>query len=270
MSSHRLDRSSIECGRSSWWKSESRFSHRRNRQNTRRALALAMHDNIHADQLVKKQSWMDLGLVDETFHCKTRLAHDWLALQIGRVWNEVRSEIFQKFGSSRQRQRHLREHLLEWVNESPYHVISNRFQVGIDGVLYEADSFDYPRRSYDYAKPPETWPLLHDFCDFSYFERLMFGRINNWAIVNRQGTAYWVRACAWQTEDHPQGTYSYVTEFCLDRGLTPEELQFLQGLRSDAYRDLFFTSQRMHRQGANNVWRPAKGLSPLPLPVLID
>ena len=274
MSNHRLDRSSIECGRSPWWKSETRFSHRKNRQKTRRLLELATHDVSLTDQLVKKQSWMDLGLVDDKFQCKTRIIRDWLTTQVGRVWNEVRSDIFHRFGGQSFRKYHLRDHLLYLVSESPFDCSRRypNFRVDEHGVLCEGSDLEptVPKLR-TFPKPPKEWAPYHRNVgpDGKKLSRYRDDRV--WAIVNIHGDPHWVRAKEWVKEVDETGKIVYYpTVYAHVRAFSSEETDYLRSLPNFAYNRLFLETIKRSRRQENRGRRFHRGFPFLPEITLVD
>lgn len=112
MSKKNLARSAIEGGRYGRNKWERRYSHTEERNAAREYCKQAIRDLDSTDEdLIDKK-----GKVYKEFRDKLSPMYRWLRAQVGRPWDEVRSEVFQKFDTRTTAGRHiLFDHLLKSV-----------------------------------------------------------------------------------------------------------------------------------------------------------
>jgi|SRR6185436_2761422 len=124
MSKKRLSRTIIEGGRDNYNKWERRNSHNPVRASERDFCKRIITDEERADDdifILQKYT------VIKEFNDKLGPMYRWLHSQIGRSWNDVRSEISKKFDSRTTASRHiLNDHLLSSVEEVP-DLTYNRF-----------------------------------------------------------------------------------------------------------------------------------------------
>jgi hypothetical protein len=114
VSKKRLSRTVIEGGRYSYNKWERRTSSQKQRAQTREYLNNINKDVDYADEC----SEPNREKVYKGFRDKLGPMYRWLHAQVGRVWNDVRSEVTQKFDSRTTAGRHiLYDHLLSSVEE---------------------------------------------------------------------------------------------------------------------------------------------------------
>lgn len=116
MSVKKLDKTVIEGGRHSYNKWERRFSSKKQRAQTREYLSNVSKNTDFADVY----SEPNRDKVSKEFSDKLGPMYRWLHTQVGRIWNDVRSEIAEKFDSRTTAGRHiLYDHLLSSVDEVP-------------------------------------------------------------------------------------------------------------------------------------------------------
>jgi hypothetical protein len=117
MSKKNLARSTIEGGRSGYSKWDRRNSHHTERASERDYCRKITVDNERSDDdmfIVPKEK------VYKDFYDKLGPMYRWLHSQVGKVWNNVKSEIHQKFDNRTTAGRHiLHDHLLSSVEEVP-------------------------------------------------------------------------------------------------------------------------------------------------------
>jgi hypothetical protein len=112
MSTKRLSKTVIEGGRYGRNKYERRYSHVEVRAQERDYLKVVVNDPELADELDIDQ----LQPVYQGFTDKLAPMYRWLKAQVGRVWDEVRSEVFTKFDTRTTAGRHITfDHLLKEV-----------------------------------------------------------------------------------------------------------------------------------------------------------
>lgn len=116
MSRKRLSRTVIEGGRYGYNKWERRHSHRTERANERAYMADVMKDLDASDDIsIEPKEHVYKGFSD-----KLSPMYRWLRAQTGRPWNDVRSEIAEKFDTRTTAGRHIvHDHLLSSVEEVP-------------------------------------------------------------------------------------------------------------------------------------------------------
>lgn len=114
MSTKRLERTVIEGGRRNKW--ERRYSHAEERAHLRNYIT-----EVKADP----ENWYDYDIepiepVYKAFSDKLSPMYRWLHAQAGRPWNDVRSEVAEKFDTRTTAGRHIvHDHLLNNVEVTP-------------------------------------------------------------------------------------------------------------------------------------------------------
>lgn len=112
MSTKRLSKTVIEGGRYNGNKYDRRQSHTYVRAEERDYLKAVMADLEHAEE-------HEIGHIQpvyQGFRDKLSPMYRWIEAQVGRVWSEVRSEIFQKFDTRTTAGRHITfDHLLKEI-----------------------------------------------------------------------------------------------------------------------------------------------------------
>lgn len=115
MSKKNLARTAIEGGRHSSNKYERRKSHKYNRIEMKQYLNAVKLDPEHFDEEVEPETVH----VYKEFTDKLNPMYRWLDAQVGRPWDEVRSEVFQKFDTRTTAGRHITfDHLLRSIVET--------------------------------------------------------------------------------------------------------------------------------------------------------
>lgn len=115
MATKRLDRTAIEGGRINSSKYDRRKSHRYQRAEERKYLQAVKLDPGSYDEIPEPE----LMHVYKEFSDKLGPMYRWIDAQVGRPWDEVRSEVFQKFDTSTTAGRHITfDHLLRSVVET--------------------------------------------------------------------------------------------------------------------------------------------------------
>lgn len=152
MSKKNLARTAIEGGRYGRNKWERRYSHNEERNAAKEYCKQAIRDPEAVDErdLIEKKS-----KIYKEFKDKLSPMYRWLRAQVGKPWDEVRSEVFEKFDARTTAGRHiLFDHLLKSVETEstpfPYYFrwenlpdntqasySQNDFYVDKDGVLQE-------------------------------------------------------------------------------------------------------------------------------------
>ena len=116
MSKKNLARTAIEGGRYGRNKWERRYSHRTDRAAERNYMSKVEHDVEYFDDYDIKPS----APVYKEFKDKLSPMYRWLHAQVGRKWDEVRSEVAEKFDTRTTAGRHITyDHLLSSVEEKP-------------------------------------------------------------------------------------------------------------------------------------------------------
>lgn len=127
MSTKRLQRTVIEGGRYGYNKYKRRHSSKELRAKIREYMDNVENDWEYADD----ESEPDRKKVHKGFSDKLSPMYRWLRSQTGRPWDEVRSEVFQKFDTRTTAGRHITfDHLLSSVEEVPdldYHSINEPY-----------------------------------------------------------------------------------------------------------------------------------------------
>ena len=145
MSTKNLARTAIEIGRHSTW--ERNQSHRTERARMRTFLAKAKQDPElwdTADPEARPVVWREQ-------QDKLSPVRRYLQSQIGRLWDDVRSEIVKRFNSNTIAGHHiLYDHILEHMVSEEHHQ-HNRFPdfvVKADGTLAKGDGYPWRRHNY--------------------------------------------------------------------------------------------------------------------------
>ena len=145
MSTKNLARTVIEGGRARYNRYFRRYSNAEERAAWRVTQSVIMH-SADADCVLYPLR----RPVYRSFHDKLAPAERWLARQVGRPWNKVRSELFARFDARTTAGRHvLFDHLLADVSlGDPALVNRADFTVDAHGILRHA-----PKRSYGFRQP---------------------------------------------------------------------------------------------------------------------
>lgn len=115
MSTKNLAKTAIEGGRHNRNKFDRRLSHKHNRCATKEYL----HKVITDPDLCEEEFEPVLDSVYKEFSDKLSPMYRWIDSQVGRSWDEVRSEVFQKFDTKTTAGRHITfDHLLRSVVET--------------------------------------------------------------------------------------------------------------------------------------------------------
>lgn len=200
MSTKRLSKTVIEGGRYGRNKFERYQSHVEVRAQERDYLKNVLADMEHAEEYdIDVRQPVYKGFTD-----KLAPMYRWLEAQVGRPWDEVRSEVFEKFDSRTTAGRHiLFDHLLREVvdTESGFdnhgnmadpnipvvHTKGRRshwavadYYVDQNGVLQVRDEHKRRRRFYSAPYPKEQ--------DFRNAAAWLNGRM----IIEKEGTLHWV------------------------------------------------------------------------------
>lgn len=182
MSKKNLARSAIEGGRYGRNKWERRYSHNEERNAAKEYCKQAIRDPEAVDErdLIENKS-----KVYKDFKDKLSPMYRWLRAQVGKSWDEVRSEVFKKFDARTTAGRHiLFDHLLKSVETEstpfPYYFRwdnlpndpqtshrENDFYVDKDGFLQERRYISKRSRGYG--------PINHEFV-----ANWLNGRIVGW------------------------------------------------------------------------------------------
>jgi hypothetical protein len=180
MSTKSLKRTVVEGGRRSWSKYRRRYSHAQDRAEER----------VFLQKLVLDPDYAEEDDVSKTIHVpvdfddKLGALDEYLRSQIGKLWDDVRSDIFNKFDIRTTQGRHVVfDHLLSYVNQSPsgfdkYGYVTDPdakdvikgqrrywkykdFYVNKDGILCLIESKRYSYKNDlnigQQYKPAETW-----------------------------------------------------------------------------------------------------------------
>jgi hypothetical protein len=131
VSKKRLSRTVIEGGRYSRNKWERRTSSQTQRAQVREYMISVNKDVDFADEYCEPNR----EKVYKEFKDKLGPMYRWLRAQVGRVWNDVRSEVTEKFDSRTTAGRHiLYDHLLSSVDEVP-NAKYKRYAFGMDNYM---------------------------------------------------------------------------------------------------------------------------------------
>ena len=160
MSTKNLARTVIEGGRRPGNRDQRRESNATVRTQTRLVSARVVQMGDDAADYPRRES------VHRSFNDKTRPAERWLASQVGRPWNHVRSELFARFDARTTAGRHiLFEHLLREVNLNDVaRARYSDFTVDRHGLLRrerERRRYRWPTRE----RLPEPESVLLDWLD---------------------------------------------------------------------------------------------------------
>jgi hypothetical protein len=137
MSKKNLARTVIEGGRTRYSQWDRHYSHTQARQREHLSSSLLLR-SIDPDDV----AYPELRVVYRSFHDKLRPAERWLDKQVGRPWNNVRSELFERFDARTTAGRHILFcHLLQSVKTSSTVVHFEpwtEFRVDTYGILRRA------------------------------------------------------------------------------------------------------------------------------------
>lgn len=115
MSTKNLAKTAIEGGRHNGNKFDRRESHRHVRAKMKDYLKKVIHDPSYSEEEFEPE----LTPVYKEFTDKLSPMYRWIDAQVGRPWDEVRSEVFQKFDTKTTAGRHITfDHLLYSVVET--------------------------------------------------------------------------------------------------------------------------------------------------------
>lgn len=131
VSTKRLSRTVIEGGRRNVW--ERRISTQEERAEVRAYVTRCEYDPDYFDEEVVPER----TVVYKEFSDKLNPMERWLSKQVGRVWNDVRSEVFEKFDTRTTAGRHITfDHLLREVvdTESGFDKYGHMMNPNIDVV----------------------------------------------------------------------------------------------------------------------------------------
>jgi hypothetical protein len=142
MSTKNLARTAIECGRpgeSQWGcRLDNRAGRARARQTMRAIVDAASPEGASTDDWTLPPFRKTNRVLDDKLNPPKR----WLAHQVGRPWDRVRSEIHQRFDARTTAGRHIIDHLLAWVDERGARLhracSSAVFRVDGHGILRDA------------------------------------------------------------------------------------------------------------------------------------
>lgn len=196
MSKKNLAKTSIEGGRHSGNKSDRYLSHATERAETKLYLSKVKLDPSYADE----EAAPVIEKVRKEFLDKLSPMYRWLSKQIGKKWDDVKSELIQKFDSRTTAGRHiLYDHLLSEVLENKdgfddrghsidnanfssvyYHRVMHAYYVDQEGILCE-NEFSYRKNRNNYKK---IMAIKNDFEEIANW-------LNGNLIVKKQSKLYW-------------------------------------------------------------------------------
>lgn len=197
MSTKRLSKTAIEGGRRGFNKWERRHSHAEVRAEERDYLKQVMIDLEAADE-----EEIDLPRpVYKEFSDKLNPMYRWLESQVGRPWDEVRSEVFTKFDTRTTAGRHITfDHLLQEVvdTESGFDKRGRMIDPNIP-----VSSPEGPRRSYwsfaSYYVDQEgilCKPPTRSYGNYERISEIEFQDAEVWLanriVMEKEGKLYWL------------------------------------------------------------------------------
>lgn len=140
MATKNLARTAIEGGRVGRNKWERRYSHTTERTSTREFCDKLKHDPDAADDdgfFIKKKD-----RVHKEFNDKLGPMYRWLGQQVGKPWDEVRSEVTKTFDTRTTAGRHIvNDHLLQSVEVTPNPRMAFYRRTGDDNTSYYKHDF---------------------------------------------------------------------------------------------------------------------------------
>lgn len=188
MSTKKLERTVIEGGRFNRNKYERRHSNKEQRAIERAYMAdLRKNLEFFDEEVVEDREHVYKGFSD-----KLGPMYRWIDAQVGRKWNEVRSEIFEKFDTKTTAGRHITfDHLLSSITDTlsgrdsrgriaaNYETYSNRYHE------YYVDDNGFLRKNSVRDHSEDIWRLSQEELDVA----------SNWLanrmIGNKGGRLYW-------------------------------------------------------------------------------
>jgi hypothetical protein len=149
MSTKDLSRTVIEGGRDRWSQYHRRYSHRR-----ARARSLAVLHDLRAGAEPDAVCFPEREPVYRSFADKLSPATRWLERQVGRPWDRVRSELFERFDTRTTAGRHvLFDHVLPSMELERWGGgLRHQLFIGKGGIVRRRRSA--PRASWQRPKPP--------------------------------------------------------------------------------------------------------------------
>lgn len=112
MATKNIARSALEGGRNGWNKWERRYSHNEERTEVRDFLKKVAIDPEYAEEELCEE----IRPIGKEFTDKLNPMYRWLKKQVGRLWADVRSEIFEMFDTRTTAGRHITfDHLLKEI-----------------------------------------------------------------------------------------------------------------------------------------------------------
>lgn len=208
MATKNLARTAIEGGRIGHNKWERRYSHTTERTSAREFCDKVKHDPDAADDdlFIKEKD-----KVHKEFDDKLGPMYRWLGRQVGKLWDEVRSNVTKTFDTRTTAGRHIvYDHLLQSVEVTPNVRLAYRrypegentsyfkydFYVDEEGILRQKK---YVRRKWNYKIP--AW-------DTNYLASWLNGR-----VVGKVGNKYFWYVPADRNQKHHAPSHNWVTSW---------------------------------------------------------
>lgn len=176
VSTKNLARTVIEGGRHRYNKFERRHSHAEVRSEERLSARDARLDPSGEDDRV----WPERDPVRRSFFDKLSPAEQWMQSQVGRSWNRVRAELFERFDTRTLAGQHIVfDHMLpsRWEHDGTWRIARLRFRIDRNGVLRLAPRVERWRRP-DFVGAAEASAIC----------RFVGGR----RVVTRGAHIYWL------------------------------------------------------------------------------
>jgi hypothetical protein len=177
VSTKNLARTVIEGGRYRYNKFERRHSHAEVRSEER----VCARDARLDPESFEDRVWPERDPVRKSFYDKLSPAEQWMRSQIGRAWNRVREELFERFDTRTLAGRHIVfDHMLPrpWETDGTWRIARLRFRVDRHGVLRLAPPQERTWRRPEYVLPDE--------------QRAILAFVDGRRVVTRGAYAYWM------------------------------------------------------------------------------
>lgn len=189
MSTKNLARTAIEGGRVGRNKWERRYSHTTERTSTREFCDKLKHDPNAADDdgfFIKEKD-----KVHKEFNDKLGPMYRWLGQQVGKPWDEVRSDVIKTFDTRTTAGRHIvYDHLFQSVEVTPNVRLSYRRTTGDENTSYYKYDFYVDdkgilcQRKY-ISRKHRSWRHKIPAWDTNYLASWLYGR-----VVGKVGNKY--------------------------------------------------------------------------------
>lgn len=146
MAKRNIARTAIEGGRAKRCRYEEHESTVRERRQEKVRLRRVIFDRDYADEVIIEHRYSFVPWIDLLFADKLTPVYRWICKQTGRKWNDVYSEICEKFDKHSLAGRHILEHIDAWVDRHD------------EGPTWYYSSFSetwYPLHAYDFIVDDE-------------------------------------------------------------------------------------------------------------------